>query len=302
MCPYYEQVSRQNSADVDRLELDPQTGAMDPNRAVKAFARSTAGKESELPSDVRPPSVLLRTLNYLTQEFLGSEDTLLQSYNFMRDRTRAIRQDLTLQNSRGREAVEINEQIARYHIIALHTARQKSGFNFTQELEQLEKVLTSLREFYEDLRAEGIACPNEPEFTAYYILVSLFQCQSLTTVQALPRQIFMAPIVQLALDLHGCAQYSHGPTHKLPWRISNCQSSPFLFRRFFKLLQSDAVPYLMACVVEINLPVVRRNILHALNRSIQHNPGHEHSTETMRTLLGLDSISEVVKLCNAHGI
>lgn len=64
---------------------------------------------------------------------------MADSHPFLRDRTRAVRQDFTLQNERGISAVECHERIARYHILCLHVLREWKDFSESQELEQLRK-------------------------------------------------------------------------------------------------------------------------------------------------------------------
>lgn len=125
-------------------EQYPGTTRIDPVRAVKAFHRPAAGNDQPLPSDVRPPPVLHRTLDYLFHTLLPQHPLAL-THPFIRDRTRSIRQDFTVQNVRGRSAIECNERIARYHILAVGTLREQSGFSESQELEQLRKgALSSL--------------------------------------------------------------------------------------------------------------------------------------------------------------
>ena len=64
---------------------------------------------------------------------------LAETHPFLRDRTRSIRQDFTVQNVRGTSAIECNERIARYHVLAIGTLREQTGFSESQELEQLRK-------------------------------------------------------------------------------------------------------------------------------------------------------------------
>lgn len=68
-----------------------------------------------------------------------NQGDLEDSHGFVRDRTRSIRQDFTLQNSRGIEAVQAHEIIARYHILCLHEMCENKGFSEQQEMEQLRK-------------------------------------------------------------------------------------------------------------------------------------------------------------------
>ena len=69
---------------------------------------------------------------------------LADSHAFIRDRTRSIRQDFTLQNNRGLEAVEAHEIIARYHIMCIHQLCENKNFSEQQEMEQLRKGESNL--------------------------------------------------------------------------------------------------------------------------------------------------------------
>src|ERR1700760_3545970 len=65
MCPEFEREQREYQKNIERWEISPVTGRVDREFAVKAFHRPAAGNEQPLPSDVRPPEVLVRTLDYL---------------------------------------------------------------------------------------------------------------------------------------------------------------------------------------------------------------------------------------------
>lgn len=79
-------------------------------------------------------------MNYLLNDILGKYG-LEDSYSFVRDRFRSIRNDLTLQNYRGREAIELHEMIARYHIVCSHALCGVEGVTIQQEHEQLRKSI-----------------------------------------------------------------------------------------------------------------------------------------------------------------
>lgn len=140
MCPLYEREQREYQNDVKRWEVDPRTGRIDKQLAVKAFHRPAAGNEQALPSDVRPPQVLSQTLAYLVESIVSPSDPLdKDTHGFVRDRTRSIRQDFTLQNERGAEAIACHERIVRFHILSLHHMCEIDGFDAHQEMEQLRK-------------------------------------------------------------------------------------------------------------------------------------------------------------------
>lgn len=132
-------VERELQNGLDTLEMD-KDGNADPNKVVKAYRRSAAGIEQPLPSDVRTPATLISTLNYLVNDILPHHP-LDKCHAFVRDRTRSIRQDFTLQNIRDLTAVQAHERIARFHILCLHELCEfdESKFSEQQETEQLRK-------------------------------------------------------------------------------------------------------------------------------------------------------------------
>jgi nuclear mRNA export protein SAC3 len=77
-------------------------------------------------------------MDYLMEEIVGKYG-LEETHSFVQDRTRSIKQDFTLQNIRGIEAVEIHERIARYHILCLHELNGSKNYNENLEISYLEK-------------------------------------------------------------------------------------------------------------------------------------------------------------------
>jgi hypothetical protein len=130
------------------LQLEGTTNRIDHAKAVKMYHRPAAGNEQPLPSDVRTPEALRRSLDYLFTLFpsAGPPSALRPSHGFVRDRTRAIRQDFTIQSSKGAIAIECHERMARYHIHCLHALGEEEGFSVQQEMEQLRKSACPPRE------------------------------------------------------------------------------------------------------------------------------------------------------------
>lgn len=84
-----------------------------------------------------------RTLDYLFHELMATQG-MEATYAFIRDRTRAIRTDFTIQHSNGPIAIECFERIARFHILAVHVFcdredMKSKGFDYRQEVEQMLK-------------------------------------------------------------------------------------------------------------------------------------------------------------------
>ncbi|KAG8695543.1 hypothetical protein FRC11_001413, partial [Ceratobasidium sp. 423] len=92
---------------------------------IKDYARSAAGNEQELPSDVRPPDVLLRTTDYLLSHLLTTHPFTAVNQAFIRDRARAIVKDFTMQHVRNAPAIEAHERIVRMAAISMHIFRDQ---------------------------------------------------------------------------------------------------------------------------------------------------------------------------------
>ncbi|KAG0344295.1 hypothetical protein BG004_004572 [Podila humilis] len=243
------------------------------------------------------------TLDYLINEIVAKGDDLHSSHAFVRDRTRSIRQDFTLQNSRGMEAIEAHEIIARYHILCAHQLCEVENFSLQQEVEQLEKVLTSLKEFYEDKRAEGILCPNEAEFQAYLMLSRLRNPDMLRHAQNLPRHILQNPHIQAAADIHILArQYSDiERQHDDVASRKRLQSkpSPNFYSRLFKKIAGPGTTYLMACLMETHFARIRKGALKAMNKGYMTAP--VPSIDVVNAL-GFDDVSECIANCELYDL
>ncbi|TIA92737.1 hypothetical protein E3P99_00468 [Wallemia hederae] len=268
MCPEFERVEREYQLSLDKYEAitDEQgkpTRFADAARTVKTFHRPAAGDEASLPSDVRPPAVLRMTLDYLFHTILARDTDLHDSHHFVRDRTRSIRQDFTLQHIRNDVAIECHERIARYHILCLHELCDRTGWSDQQEIEQLSKVLLSLTEFYDDWRsATGEILPNEAEFRAYHLLIHLRDSSTAAAAERLPMELYLSQPIQLALKFHALARRSNEAL--LRGRPHNTVSSPNAYSRFFKLIQSSKTPFLMACLLETSFSQIRRGAFKAM--------------------------------------
>ncbi|XP_055830358.1 SAC3 family protein C isoform X3 [Solanum dulcamara] len=94
-------------------------------------------------SDVRPLSVLEDTLNYLCNLLDSTEHPFEVVHDFIFDRTRSIRQDLSMQNISCSRVVSMYERMVKFHIISQHKLRRCSSSNISSlsylNMEQLTK-------------------------------------------------------------------------------------------------------------------------------------------------------------------
>ncbi|KAK9468572.1 SAC3/GANP/Nin1/mts3/eIF-3 p25 family-domain-containing protein [Lipomyces arxii] len=290
MCPVYERVRRSYENNVAPFEKDA-SGKMDPHQAVKAFSRPAAGQPPPLPSDVRPPGVLQETLTYLVNTIVPK---LPDSHTFLWDRTRSIRQDFTYQNYSGYEAVDCNERIARAHIVSLHVlAGSDVEYSRQQELEQFNKALQTLHEFYTDARQKGAQLPNEAEFQAYRLLSHIRDADLERQIQGLPLSVFLDSRVQLALVLRSLVQQNDISERG----YTNLENAQNMFFRFFKLLKSSSVSFLFACLLEVHFTDIRMWALRSM-ASGYHKRGKPYKAADLVSLLGCDNEAEVISLCD----
>ncbi|RPB05722.1 hypothetical protein L873DRAFT_1662166 [Choiromyces venosus 120613-1] len=301
MCPEFERVERSVQHSVDPLELDPRTGEIDRNYAVKRFHRPAAGNDAQLPSDVRPPKVLVSTLAYLIYNLCGGNVPLSKTHPFIRDRTRAIRQDFTLQNYRKAETVQCHEIIARFHILSLHKLAKDTPDHFVaqQEIEQLQKTLTTLMELYEDARLDGHNYPNEAEFRSYQIITHIRDPDLQRQAQRWPYHIFSSAPVQMALKFFALIQANNRKQTNLGTK--NTESCFNNFGTFFKLAKGNKVPYLMACLLETHFSEVRKYALKAM-RGVYRRDSKQILLKFIQETLAYEDEASLMADCDNYGL
>ncbi len=273
MCAEFERVQRAAQNDVWKEEMTVAQGLHnngkpepDESRMVKKFRRAAAGLEEQLPSDLRPPSVLKQTCDYLFDEVVGRAPALEKVHHFVWDRTRAVRNDFSIQQLTKpedlRTAIDCYERIARFHILSLHQLavhpRPYDNYDAQQEREQLDRTLLSLMQYYDDSRGQ-IDLPNESEFRAYCVI---FQPQDPIPdiedrAQTWPRHIVKDGKVRKALDLYAAACNTADAQGPLKPRANHLIAQQD-FKRFWTLVDSKQVSYLMACVAEIYFNLFRQ--------------------------------------------
>lgn len=285
---------------------------------VKRFRRSAAGYDEQLPSDIRTPATLERTTDYLMDKLVGGTERLAVVHKFVWDRTRAIRNDFSIQQvSREddvQKAVACYERIARFHILSMHQLSNPDNlldgenFDFFQEREQLNNTLISLMFYYDDNR-DTIDFPNEAEFRAYCVI---FEIQSQhpdleDRMQSWPNDVLQDRRVETALKLYRAAGntiFEQGPLKPMaPYSLAQNNSGAF-----WTTLSSSAVPYIMACVAEIYFPYVRFAALDALWKAGKSAPqAHQAKTQdwtqsALTDYLGFDTEEQTVEFCKAFDL
>ncbi|KAI7858689.1 SAC3/GANP/Nin1/mts3/eIF-3 p25 family-domain-containing protein [Circinella umbellata] len=304
MCPAFELVEREVQNMLDTLETDA-FGNVDPAKAVKRYRRSAAGNEQPLPSDVRPPPVLMKTLSYLFDNVM-MENPLITSHGFLWDRTRSIRQDFTLQNIRDINAVEVHERIARFHILSLHELCEydEEKFSQQQEMEQLGKVLISLNEFYDDLRQENIILPNEGEFRAYHLIYNIRDHELASRIMAtVPQHVLDHPYLKQAYAIYKAIQRNNEikQTAERRNKPENILAAQNYYAKLFKIIGSSETPFLLACMTEAHFAEIRKGAFKAMQRGYIFNyKGLD--VEYLRQVLAYDDEKHFLTEAELYGL
>ncbi|KAJ3117410.1 hypothetical protein HK098_006253 [Nowakowskiella sp. JEL0407] len=294
MCPEYERYEREAHNGLDPLERIPGTDFVDHMRAVKRYRRSAAGDPDQMPSDVRPPKILLETLSYLIYDLLGLHG-FDKTYTFLRDRQRAIRSDFQLQNYRGPEAVRAFEVMVRYGIMAQHLLSKDAEdvkLKLKQEIDQMNAALKTLIEMYSELGAKGIFFPNEPEFRAYFILVHIWTSEVTVQMERETRpEVFFHPFIQHAVKIQSTVGSRRRSARTTVGFINQ-------FSKFFRLVEKKETTYLMSAICETHFVYIRMAAMRAAIKSyytIQNKDDTMMDAEELTQLLGFDDGEEVLE-------
>lgn len=150
----------------------------------------------------------MKTMNYIVSEIVDkfeNNSKLIQSwYDFIWDRTRAIRKDITIQRLTGSNTIEILEKCSRFHILCSYKLceEQSNVFDFKINEENLVNCLQILKELYKEISLNSNECSNnESEFLCYYILQNLDQDQLILEIPSIHERIKNTVQFQFAVKL-----------------------------------------------------------------------------------------------------
>ncbi|XP_012068746.1 SAC3 family protein C isoform X2 [Jatropha curcas] len=288
MCPEGERAQRERLRDLaifERLHGNP--GKTSPSLAVKKFCRTISTKQMQA-SDVRPLPILEDTLSYLLNLADSTDHPFEVVHDFIFDRTRSIRQDLSMQNIVNDKAISMYEKMVKFHVVSHHKLLCcGSNANISSvhhlNMEQLIKSLTSLYALYDENRDP--IYENEAEFRSLYVLLHLDSRsqpagESLSLwFRRVPRPIIRSKEMYFARSV------------LRSFRMGN-------YKRFFCTIAAEA-SYLQYCIIEPYIDEVR-----ALSLSCMNNVGyklHPYPLVHLSKLLIMKE-SDLERFCNACGL
>ncbi|XP_075398295.1 germinal-center associated nuclear protein isoform X2 [Tenrec ecaudatus] len=286
MCPEKERYMRETRSQLSVFEVIPGTDQVDHAAAVKEYSRSSADQEEPLPHELRPSAVLSRTMDYLVTQIMDQKEGSLRDwYDFVWNRTRGIRKDITQQHLCDPLTVSLIEKCMRFHIHCAHFMCEEPMSSFDAKInnENMTKCLQSLKEMYQDLRNKGVSCAGEAEFQGYNVLLNLNKGDILREVQQFSAAVRNSPEVNFAVQAFAALNSNN-------------------FVRFFKLVQSTS--YLNACLLHCYFNQIRKDALRALN--VAYTVSTQRATafpldNVVRMLLFQDG-DEAVDFLSLHGL
>ncbi|XP_014437448.1 germinal-center associated nuclear protein [Tupaia chinensis] len=286
MCPEKERYMRETRSQLSVFEVVPGTDQVDHAAAVKEYSRSSADQEEPLPHELRPSAVLSRTMDYLVTQIMDQKEGSLRDwYDFVWNRTRGIRKDITQQHLCDPLTVSLIEKCTRFHIHCAHFMCEEPMSSFDAKInnENMTKCLQSLKEMYQDLRNKGVFCSSEAEFQGYNVLLNLNKGDILREVQQFHPAVRNSSEVKFAVQAFAALNSNN-------------------FVRFFKLVQSAS--YLNACLLHYYFNQIRKDALRALN--VAYTVSTQRSTVfpldgVVRMLLFRDT-EEATDFLSYHGL
>uniref|UniRef100_A0A8C5QB66 Germinal-center associated nuclear protein n=1 Tax=Leptobrachium leishanense TaxID=445787 RepID=A0A8C5QB66_9ANUR len=286
MCPEKERYMREIRNQLSIYEFFPGTDKLDHAAAVKEYSRSSADQEEPLPHELRPTHVLKMTMDYLVTQIMDQGDgNYREWYDFVWNRTRGIRKDITQQHLCDLITVSLIEKCTRFHIHCAYQLCEEPTSSFDPKInnENLTKCLQSLKEMYQDLQNRGVSCPCEPEFRCYSVLLNLNTGNILREVQHFHPHIRNSTEVKFAVQVFEALNSTN-------------------FVRFFKLVRSGS--YLNSCILNGYFSQIRLEGLRVIN--VAYTPSIQRTTsfplENIMQMLFFHDASEAVQFLISYGL
>ncbi|KAJ8374422.1 hypothetical protein SKAU_G00050020 [Synaphobranchus kaupii] len=283
MCPLREVREREVQKLLHRFEILPGTEGermpkADPSRTVKEYSRPAAGKDSTRPSDLRPPSVLFKTVGFLIDDIAASPSLQpwTEVYDFVFDRLRCVRQDMVIQRVSGPEAAAVLERVVRFLLYASYRLCEEPLRLYDPRINDthLQESLSWLLDCYSTGEHR-----HQEEFQALSLLYNLGSAHALQRALELPERARASPAVRLALAVNR----------------AHLERNPVRVLRLARRLD-----FLQSCAAHRHLGPCRRDLL------LLYSHGHSGRNcrfplQRLARLLALDA-APAARLCRAHGV
>ncbi|XP_051961994.1 SAC3 domain-containing protein 1 [Xyrauchen texanus] len=283
MCPAYELRQREVQNRLHRFEMVAGTEryrvpCADVSRAVKEYSRPAAGKDSTRSSDLRPPSVLLKTVCYLVDAVAASSifQPWTEVYSFVFDRLRSVRQDMIIQRVSGPECIAVLEKSVRFLLYASYRLCGQPLQHYDPRINDthLQESLSWLLECYKEGKHQ-----HQEEFQALNLLYNMGSFHATQHALELPERIRCSPAVQLALAVNRA----------------------YMERNSVRLLRlSQKLDFMQVCALHRHLLTSRRDLLLVFS----HGYSSRNCRYPLKRLAHLLFLKDTLaaELCQVHGV
>lgn len=313
MCSKKEILDRTESRQIDKLEMTKTSTIekpfVNPLRAAKKYQRSSADK-AYLPEDIRTLPACASSLHHLLTNVLMHDEHVAEEscelarnlqfwevYSFLRDRTRAVRVDLHLQQpwcTTTKFYITIHEICLRFEILSmlLHTAEPASEQKWDQKMAQksCSMVMEPLLAAYGEVRSrlahgEGslYASPMEPAIQRYCVLLLLVsdEVKVLEHLAKLPVNLLRHPFIVWAI--HVSTAYANRD-----------------YGRFLRLYVTSDV--LSAAVLAPLVDLVRQRLLWRMVRVCVPQRRDKMPLDALAHRLAMTNLEVAVEFLEFHGL
>lgn len=154
MCSIQEMYEREQQQRLNRYETltDEKPSRVDKNLAVKEFKRSVVGGECANVHELRPYSVLKKTIKHLLMTICEQEEEdWMFICDFVFDRLRAVRQDMIVQRIEGTRYCSILEGSVRFLVFSMYrltcTLNDYSTTNPTEPIISMDGPVKGLNNY-----------------------------------------------------------------------------------------------------------------------------------------------------------
>lgn len=284
MCPVAEMRLREKEGLLHLFEIGEQGKSnnrkprADPARTVKEYSRPAAGRTDIAPSDVRPPAVLITTVQYLFQHVVPREtDAWARVYDFVFDRLRSVRQDVVVQCMDGVKAITLMEQMVCFHAYAGYRLCEAPLDAFDPVIND-QHLLECLKRLLRLYATNTGPHDMQAQFEAVYLSHNLGSTDSLRHALSLPDTIRQTKIVREALAVN----------------LAFLQGN---YARFFRLM-SRMTSTLSLCSLHRHFPHVRMHGLRVMSAAYSSKNCHYPVSSLQRALcVGRGPLMELAHAC-----
>lgn len=288
MCPEKERYDREEKRRLHNYEvLQGTEGTGNPqvnhSLAVKEYSRSSADQEEPLPYELRTLPTLTLTMTYLLSEIAdrGEDGKWGDWFDFLWNRTRGIRKEITQQQFCNTESTALLEKCVRFHIFCAERLCEEDMHSFDDKInnENMTKCLQTLKENYSDLEKKQEFCPNEAEMRCYMVLMNLNQGDILRETQQLRPDVRNTTYINYALQVYAALNSNN-------------------FVRFFRLVRGGS--FLCACIMHRYFTQVRKKALQILIKA--YRKGVQLPLDDLLRTMGFDDQNEAAQFCQFFGL